>query len=81
VNVEQVVWTSVCAGSCQTEAYPNSLTATSTLASGADDRRGSLGTATSKYDGLDSSTQIDVTVNGRNLKFVMRLISRLWSSV
>ncbi len=39
------------------------LTATSTLASGGDDRRGSLGTASTKYDGLNSSTQIDVTVN------------------
>jgi hypothetical protein len=32
-----------------------------------DDRRGSLGTASSKYDGLDSSTHIDVTVNGGGL--------------
>jgi hypothetical protein len=57
------------------------LTATSTLASGGDNRRGSLGTASSKYDGLDSSTQIDVTVNGGRLKFFMRLTSRVWSSL
>jgi hypothetical protein len=56
------------------------LTATSTLASGGDDRRGSLGTAILKYDGLQSFTKIDVTVNGGHLKFVMRLIFRVWSS-
>jgi hypothetical protein len=32
------------------------VTATSTLASGGDDHQGSLGTASSKCDGLDSST-------------------------
>jgi hypothetical protein len=34
-----------------------------------------------KYAGLDSSTQIDVTINGGRLKFVMRLIARFWSIV
>jgi hypothetical protein len=33
-----------------------------------------LGTAISKYDGLDSSTQIDVKIYGGHLKFAMRLI-------
>ncbi len=60
---------------------PGTVSATSTLASGGDDRRGSLGTASSKYDGLDSSTQIDVTVNGGRLEYVMRLISDVWSNL
>jgi hypothetical protein len=33
------------------------------------------------YDGLHSTTPIDVTVNGGRLKFVMRLISTVWSSL
>jgi hypothetical protein len=51
-------------------------TATSSLlASGEDNHRGFLATASSKYDGLDISTQINITVNGGRLKFVMRMIS------
>jgi hypothetical protein len=38
-----------------------------------------LGTASWMYDGLDSSTQIDIPVNGGRVKVVMRLIcSDIW---
>jgi hypothetical protein len=57
------------------------LSATSTLASGGDDRRGSLGTASSKYNGLDSFAHFDLTVYGGRLRFVMTLIFTIWSSV
>ncbi len=55
--------------------------ATSTLPSDGDNRRGSLGTIISNYDGLDGSTQIDVTENGARTKVAIRMISRVWSSV
>jgi hypothetical protein len=55
------------------------LTATSTLASDGDDHRGSLGTRSLKYDELESSTQIDATVNGGCIKVGMRWTFRVCS--
>jgi hypothetical protein len=46
-----------------------------------DNRRGSSGTTSSKYYGVDGSTQIDVTVNGGCVKVALMLISKVWSCV
>ncbi len=51
------------------------LEVTPSLVSVGDDRQGSLGTASSKYDRFDNSTRINVTVNERRLTFLKTLIS------
>jgi hypothetical protein len=57
------------------------VTSTLALYIGGDNGRGSLGTTSSKYDGLDGSTKIDITVNEECIKVAMRLMSMVWSSV
>jgi hypothetical protein len=67
-------------GQVKTDSHERQ-TVISTLASGVDDRRGSLGTRSSKYGGLGSSAQIDVTIYGGRVKVAMRFIYMIWSNV
>ncbi len=57
------------------------FTVTSILATGGDNRRGSLGTKSLMYNVLDGSIQMNVTVNGGRVKMAMRFISRVWRCV